>query len=107
MGAGAGAAAVGPAALAVGHVRLVVGRVEVLAVPAGREDDGLADHLALGVRGDLDRVGAGAGRAADKVVVVGRRPAPVADVALGHLALVGLARVACEHAEALNTKGGY
>jgi len=35
-----------------------------------REDDGLADHLALGVLWDTDRVGARARSTANKVVVV-------------------------------------
>lgn len=52
------------------------------------EDDGLTDHLALGVHGDWDGVGTRARSAADEGVVVGGGPAAMADVALGHLAVV-------------------
>ena len=98
----AAAATVGTAVAArVGDVGLVVGGVEVLAVPAGGEDDGLTHHLAGRVGGDVDGVGAGAGGTADKLVVVGRGPATVADAALVNLGGVGFGGVARDHAEAL------
>jgi hypothetical protein len=71
VGRWACASTVGARALAIGDVALMVGRVEVLAVPAGREDNGLADELALGVLGDGNRVGATAGRASNKGALAG------------------------------------
>ena len=66
MGRWASTATVSTGSLAVGDVALVVGRVEVLAVPAGGEDDGLTDELALGVLGDGNRVAAGARSSTDE-----------------------------------------
>ena len=60
------ATTVGTGALAVRNVALVVRRVEVLSVPAGWEDDGLADELALWIFWNGNRVGASAGCAAHK-----------------------------------------
>jgi len=55
---GASATTISTSALAISDVCLMVWRVEVLAIPAGGEDDGLTDELALGVFGDGDSVGA-------------------------------------------------
>lgn len=67
-----------------------------------REDDGLADHLALRVGRDGNCVGSGAGRSAYKVVLAGGGPAAVADVTFGDLAVIGVGGVAREHTETLN-----
>jgi hypothetical protein len=67
----ASTASVRAGTLAVGNVALVVRRVKVLAVPAGGEDDGLADELALGVLGDGNSVGATAGSATNEGALAG------------------------------------
>lgn len=66
-----------------------------------RENDGLADHLALGILGDIDGVGTGARRTANKVTLVCRGPAAMADVAGGNLLGVCVGCVTGEHTEAL------
>lgn len=66
-----------------------------------RENDGLADHLALGILRDVDGVGTGARGTADEFTLVCRGPAAVADVAGGNLLGVGVGGVTGEHAEAL------
>jgi len=90
VGGWAGAGATGGAGTGrVSDVALVVGRIQVLAIPAsiedisnfltlmlGRnhsrwEDDGLTDHLALGVRGDFDSVATSAGSSSNEGVLVG------------------------------------
>jgi hypothetical protein len=62
---------VSTSSLTISYVALVVRRVEVLAVPAGGEDDGLADELALGVLGDSNRVGATTGSATNEGALAG------------------------------------
>lgn len=79
VGGRAGTAVGDAGTLAVSDVALMVGAVKVLSVPACGEDDGLADHLALGVRGDIDSVAARARSSANEWSVAGRCPAPVAD----------------------------
>lgn len=125
---GAGTAAVSAVSLAVGDVALVVGAVEVLAVPAAkndgrsvrnlrlrtrcvgrhedirREDDGLSDHLARRVCGDVNSVTSSARGSADEVVVVGRGPTTMADVRLVDLVCLGVCGVAGNHTEALDDK---
>ena len=44
------------------------------------EDDGLSDHLALGVHGDTDGVSTAAWCTSDKGILVGRGPAAMADI---------------------------
>ena len=58
MGRRASATTISTSALTISDVRLMIRRVEVLAIPAGGEDDGLTDELALGVFGNGDSVGA-------------------------------------------------
>lgn len=58
MGRRARAATISTSALAISDVSLMIWRVEILAIPAGGEDDGLTDELALGVFGNGDSVGA-------------------------------------------------
>jgi hypothetical protein len=67
----ASTASVRAGTLTVGNVALVIRRVKVLAVPAGGEDDGLADELALGVLGDSNRVGATTGSATNEGTLAG------------------------------------
>ena len=103
MSRGASTAAGGAGALAVSDVALVVGRVEVDTVPAGGEDDGLTDHLALGVRGNGDSVSSGARRTTHEGTLVGRCPASMADVALGDFAVVGVGGGSSKHTETLQS----
>jgi hypothetical protein len=76
-----------------------------------REDDGLADQLALGVLGNIDRVGTGAGGAANECVLVCCRPATMADVAAGDLLGVCVCGIAGNHTETLcrhvSKQGGF
>ena len=103
MGRGAGTAAIGTSTTAVGDVAPVVGRVEVLAIPAGGEDKGLADHLAAEIHGDLNTVPARARGTSYKVVVVCRGPASVADGARLDLLGIGISGITSNHAEALGS----
>lgn len=50
------------------------------------EDDGLADHLAVGVRWNIDSVASAARSAAYKGVVVCRGPTSMADIAFADFA---------------------
>jgi len=68
------------------------------------ENDGLSDHLALGVVGDVDGVTSRARRPADKVVVVRGCPAAVANVALVHFVGIRVGCVSGNHAETLRTE---
>lgn len=120
MGGRARATTGGTGALSVGNMALVVGRVEVLTVPAAGissdwvfetgivdslrgENDGLTDHLALRVRGNSDCVTSRAGLGTNEGVLVGGCPAPVANVALGHLVVLGVGSGSSQHAETLQT----
>lgn len=86
----ASAAAVCTGALAVRNVRLVVWGVEVLAVPAGGEDDGLTDQLARGALGNRNSVATRARGAANKGVLAGGSPASMADCSRLDFAVVGV-----------------
>ena len=120
MGRRARATTGGTRALSVGDMALVVRRVKVLAVPAAGilsdwvlgngtvgslrgENDGLTDHLALGVRGNSDCVTSRAGLGTNEGVLVGGCPASVANVALGHLVVLGVGSGSSQHAETLQT----
>jgi hypothetical protein len=97
---------------------LVVWRVEVLSIPASTsllatqykcsikwalrwEDDGLSDHLALGIGRNIDSVSASAGRATNECVLVGRSPASMANVTLSDLACIGVRGGTSQHTETL------
>lgn len=69
-----------------------------------REDDGLANHLAAGIGGDVDSVAARARRAAEELVLAGGRPAAVADAALVDAVGIAIGGIAREHAEALRSR---
>ena len=65
------------------------------------ENDGLADHLALGIRGDSNCVASRAGLGTNESVLVGRCPASVTDVAFGHLVILCVGSGSSQHAETL------
>jgi hypothetical protein len=92
--------------LAVGDVALVIGGVQVLAVPAGGEDDGLADKLALGVFGNGNSIGATARSTADEGVLAGCGPAAMADVSRLDFAVVRVGGGTGKHTETL-LEGGH
>jgi hypothetical protein len=66
-----------------------------------REDDGLADHLALGVCGDIDSVGVVARSAADEIALVGAGPATMADAGFDDFVGVGVCGGTGKHTETL------
>jgi hypothetical protein len=66
-----------------------------------REDESLADELALGILGDGDSVTAGARGAADKGTLGGCGPASMADVRELDFAVVGIGGGSNEHTESL------
>jgi hypothetical protein len=80
---------------------LVVGAVEVLAIPACGEDDGLSDHFASLGLGDIDSVGSSARSAANEWGVARRCPTTMADVGLGCLVGVAVGSVTSQHTETL------
>lgn len=63
----------------------------------------MANHLALGVRGDSNGVAARARLSTHEGVLIGRRPAPVTDVALRHLVVICVGRGSSQHTETLQS----
>lgn len=65
------------------------------------EDDGLADHLAAGVLGNIYSISSGARSSTDKGAFTRCCPTSMADVSLGDAASIGICGSSSKHTETL------
>ena len=66
------------------------------------ENDGLTDHLALGVRWDIDGIGTGARSTTNEGGLVGGGPATMANISLADLGGISVGGGTSQHTETLN-----